>query len=332
MSSAPSPPHVVEDCLGILQVLSDGSILRSPNPVVPVPVRDDGTVVWKDVQFDAAYDLHLRLYKPRNRLPSDGLKLPVFYYFHGGGFCFGSCTLSAYQNCCLRLAAELRAVVVAPDYRLAPEHRLPAAIDDGASAVEWLRRQAVSPDQDPWLAEAADFGRVFISGESAGGNIAHHMAVRFGSAAGRAELHPVQICGFVLMMPFIGGIQRTRSEAQCPKELFLNLEANDRYWRLSLPAGGTRDHPLANPFGPESPSLEAVEVEPVLVVVAENDLLRDRGVDYAKRLEGWGKRVKLVEFKGQQHAFFYFGAWSEPVDELMTVIKRFMDEVGTGLG
>ncbi|KAG1347966.1 putative carboxylesterase 15 [Cocos nucifera] len=327
MSSAPSPPQVVEDCRGILQVLSDGTIVRSPNSSYPVPVRDDGTIEWKDTQFDTAHDLHLRLYRPRHRLPTDGPKLPVFYYFHGGGFCIGSCTWSNFHNCCLRLAAELRAIIVAPDYRLAPEHCLPAALDDGAAAVEWLRHHAASPDQDPWLAEAADFGRVFISGESAGGNIVHHLAVRFGSAAGRAELEPVRIRGFVMMMPFFGGIQRTRSEVDCPKEAFLNLEMNDRYWRLSLPAGATRDHPLANPEGPESPSLEAVEVEPVLVVVAEHDLLRDRDVEYARRLEGWGKRVELVEIKGQQHGFFAVGAWSEPVGELMKVIKRFMKRI-----
>lgn len=167
--SSTSAAYEVEECRGVLRVFSDGSIVRSHNPSFPVPVRDDGSVDWKDAQFDAAHDLHLRLYKPRHRLSSDGPKFPVFYYFHGGGFCIGSRTWPNCQNYCLRLAAELRAVVVAPDYRLAPEHCLPVAIDDGAGAVEWLRCQATSPDPDPWLAEAADFGRVFISGDNAGG-------------------------------------------------------------------------------------------------------------------------------------------------------------------
>ncbi|XP_010908310.1 strigolactones hydrolase CXE15 [Elaeis guineensis] len=325
-----SAAYEVDECRGVLRVFSDGSIVRSPNPSFPVPVQDDGSVDWKDAQFDAAHDLQLRLYKPRYRLPSDGPKFPVFYYFHGGGFCIGSRTWPNCQNYCLRLAAELRAVVVAPDYRLAPEHRLPAAIDDGAASVEWLHRQAVSPDPDPWLAEAADIGRVFISGDSAGGNIAHHLAVRFGSATGRAKLEPVRIRGFVHLMPFFGGTRRTKSEAECPKDAFLNLELNDRYWRLSLPRGATADHPLVNPFGPESPNLEPVEFEPMLVVVGERDLLRDRAAEYAKRLKEWGKPVELAEFQGQQHGFFTIDPWSEPANELMRVIKRFVNEKRNG--
>lgn len=320
----------VEECRGVLRVFRDGSIVRTPNPSFTVPVRDDGSVDWKDAQFDAANDLRLRLYKPRRRLPSDGPKFPVFYYFHGGGFCIGSRTWPNFQNYCLRLAAELHAVVVAPDYRLAPEHRLPAAIDDGFAAVEWLRRQAASPDPDPWLAEAADFGRVFISGDSAGGNIAHNLAVRFGSAAGRAELDPVRIRGFVLLMPFFGGTRRTKSEAECPVDAFLNRELNDRYWRLSLPPGATTDHPLVNPIGPESPNLGPVEFDPMLVVVGERDLLRDRAAEYAKRLKEWGKPVELADFKGQQHGFFTIDPWSEPANELMQAIKRFMEENGSG--
>ncbi|KAG1347968.1 Arylacetamide deacetylase [Cocos nucifera] len=322
--------YEVDECRGVLRVFSDGSIVRSPNPSFPVPVQDDGSVDWKDAQFDAAHDLHLRLYKPRHRLASDGPKFPVFYYFHGGGFCIGSRTWPNCQNYCLRLASELRAVVVAPDYRLAPEHHLPAAIDDGAAAVEWLRRQAASPDPDPWFAEAVDFGRVFISGDSAGGNIAHHLAVRFGSAAGRAKLEPVRIRGFVQLMPFFGGTRRTKSEAECPKDAFLNLELNDRYWRLSLPRGATADHPLVNPFGPGSPDLEPLEFEPMLVVVGDRDLLRDRAAAYAKRLREWGKPVELAEFQGQQHGFFTIDPWSEPANELMRVIKRFMDEKRSG--
>jgi acetyl esterase/lipase len=81
--------------------------------------------------------------------------------------------------CCLRLAAELPAVVLSADYRLVPEHHLPAFLDDSAPVLSWLRDQASLPAAvEPCLTESADFSRVFVSGESAGANIAHHLAVR----------------------------------------------------------------------------------------------------------------------------------------------------------
>ncbi|KAJ6829392.1 putative carboxylesterase 15 isoform X3 [Iris pallida] len=322
------PPYEVDECRGVLRVFSDGSIVRTPGPSFPVPVVDDGTVEWKDVQFDPANGLHLRLYKPRRTGPARP-RLPIFFYFHGGGFCIGSRTWPNCQNYCLRLASDIGALVVSPDYRLAPEHRLPAAIDDAALAVEWLRDRAAS---DEWVADAADLGSVFISGDSAGGTIAHHLAVKFGSAAGRAELGPVRVRGYVLLGPFFGGTQRSRSEAECPTDAFLNLELNDRFWRLSVPLGADTDHPLVNPFGPESPGLEGVEFEPMLVVVGGHDLLRDRAVEYAERLKGWGKPVEVAEFAGQQHGFFTINPWGEPANELMGVLKRFIDENGNGNG
>ncbi|KAL6005116.1 hypothetical protein ACLOJK_005677 [Asimina triloba] len=221
-----SPPHQLEECRGVLRVFSDGSIVRSPKPSFDVPIRDDGSVVWKDSTFHPAHRLQLRLYKPSSSSAAAPAKYPVFYYFHGGGYCIGSRTWPNCHNYCLRVAAELPAVVVAPDYRLAPECRLPAAVEDAVAAVEWLRKQALAADPDPWLAEAADFGRVFISGDSAGGNLSHHLAIRLG--AGSPDLAPVRIRGYVHLAPFFGGTVRTKSEAESPKDAFFPLELNDR--------------------------------------------------------------------------------------------------------
>ncbi|GFP94926.1 probable carboxylesterase 15 [Phtheirospermum japonicum] len=176
-----SLPHVVEDCLGIIQVFSDGSIVRSDQNIkFPMKVEDDGDVVWKDCLYDEKHNLHLRLYKPRS--PPAAAKLPVLYFFHGGGFCLGYRTWPNCHNCCLRLASALQVLVVSPDYRLAPEHRLPAAMDDAMSSVRWLQDQAVLADgADEWLrGGGVDFGRVFITGDSSGGTLAHHLAVGLG--------------------------------------------------------------------------------------------------------------------------------------------------------
>lgn len=100
----------------------------------------------------------------------------------------------------------------------------------------------------------------------------------------------------------------------------------NRFWRLSIPIGDTVDHPLVNPFGPVSKSLEEIDLDPILVVVGENDLLKDRAEDYARRLKNWGKNVEYVEFEGQQHGFFTIDPDSQPANELMLVIKQFIQK------
>jgi acetyl esterase/lipase len=202
-------------------------------------------------------------------------RLPVVVYFHGGGYCIGS-------------FAGLDAFVVAP------EHRLPAAAD-------------------PWLAAHADFSRIFVTGESAGGNLVHHMSVRFSGAA--AALLPVRLRGFVPLTPFFAGVEPTPSELSCPDDAFFSREAGARYIRLCLPAGATADHPYLNPCSPDAPTL---------VVVAGDDSLRDRNVEYVRRLEAMGKPVELVEFPGQGHGFFMLQPWSKAVDELIRAFKLFM--------
>ncbi|KAH1220778.1 putative carboxylesterase 15 [Glycine max] len=295
--------------------------VRSSRPSFNVPVIDDASVLWKDVVFAPAHDLQLRLYKPAD---STGSKLPVFFYFHGGGFCIGSRTWPNCQNYCFQLTSRLRAVVIAPDYRLAPENRLPSAIEDSLLAVKWLQTQALSNEPDPWLSYVADFSRVFISGDSAGGNIAHHLAARLGF--GSPELTPVRVKGYVLLAPFFGGTIRTKLEAEGPKDAFLNLELIDRFWRLSVPVGETTDHPVVNPFGPYSESLEAINFDPILVVAGGSDLLKDRAEDYARRLKEWGKDIEYVEFEGQQHGFFTIDPNSEPSNKLMLIIKQFIEK------
>ncbi|KAK9029333.1 hypothetical protein V6N11_026452 [Hibiscus sabdariffa] len=97
-------------------------------------------------------------------------------------------------------------------------------------------------------------------------------AVRLG--AGSPDLAPVLVRGYVLLVPFFGGTVLTTSEAEGPKDAFLNLELIDRFWRLSVPIGETTDHPLINPFGPMSRSLEHLTLDPILLVVAGSDLLK----------------------------------------------------------
>ncbi|KAI3990324.1 hypothetical protein MKX01_037663 [Papaver californicum] len=257
-------PVEVEQVRGVLRIYSDGSIVRS--------IDDDGSVVWKDYVFDSTNNLSLRLYKSISASSSSAKKLSMFCYIHSGGFCIG-----------LTLASHLQALIISPDYRLAPENRISAAIED------------------------ANFEQVFISGYSAGGNIAHNIAVCFGADA--AELKPIHVR------------VRSKSEAEGPVEAFLNLELIDRFWRLSIPEEATTDHPLVNPFVPES---KVVSLAPILVVVGGTDLLEDRAKYYAEKLKEFGKKAEYVEFEGMQHDFFTINPNSEDSNKLMQIIEHFM--------
>ncbi|CAN6213176.1 unnamed protein product [Urochloa humidicola] len=335
-------PHVVEDCFGVVQLLSDGTVRRSTDysalPLVGSVPPPDLPVEWKDVIYDAAHGLRLRMYRPTAAVADAGngeveqKKLPVIVYFHGGGFCLASFELINFHAGALRLAASLPAIVLSADYRLAPEHRLPAALHDAESAFSWLRTQASSATSasaaDPWLAASADFRRVFVAGDSAGGNIAHHIAVRHGSGNNKNHLPlaPLRLAGCVMLWPYFGGEEPTPSEAAAPPDKLMGVALFDQMWRLALPVGATKDHPFANPFAPGGVAFGELgeDFPPVLVVDPDQDVLHDRIEEYVERLRAAGKAAELVVFEGQGHAFFVVEPCGEASDELIRDIRRFV--------
>ncbi|CAN6181330.1 unnamed protein product [Urochloa humidicola] len=326
-------PHVVEDCFGVVQLLSDGTVRRSTDysalPLVGGVPPPDVPVEWKDVVYDAAHGLRLRMYRPTTASAGNGeedekTKLPVIVYFHGGGFCLASYELINFHAGALRLAAELPAIVLSADYRLAPEHRLPAALHDAESSFSWLRSQDTSAAADPWLAASADFRRVFVAGDSAGGNIAHHVSVHHGS--GKLPLAPLRLAGSVMLWPYFGGEELTPSEASAPPDELMGVALFDRMWRLALPLGATKDHPFANPFAPGGVAFGDLggDFPPVLVLDPDQDVLHDRIGEYVARLRAAGKAAELVVFEGQGHAFFITEPCGKASDEMIRVIKRFV--------
>ncbi|XP_066313853.1 carboxylesterase 15-like [Miscanthus floridulus] len=335
--SSDTAPRVIEDYRGVIQLLSDGTVVRS-DPAVLRPSDEHSPDVpgiqWEDVVYDAAHGLSLRVYRPAAATAGDAArekkKLPVLMYFHSGGFCLGTFSQPNFHTGCLRLASELPAVVLSVDYRLGPEHRLPAAINDAAAALSWLRDQhatvvsVAGAHHHPWLAESADFTRVFVAGESSGANMSHHVAVRHGS--GQLPLAPLRVAGHVLLTPFFSGVQRTAAEASPPPAVSpsFTTEMADTMWRLSLPVGATRDHPVTNPFGPDSPALGTVVFPRVLVVSAGRDILHERVLRYAARLEEMDKPVEVAVLEGQEHAFFSRQPWGEGTNETIRVVKRFV--------
>jgi acetyl esterase/lipase len=323
----------VENVRGVLKVYSDGTIFREEDlPTLfnsSLQEEAQTEVASKDRVFNENLGLWVRLYLPSCHLQQQPQmrRLPVIVYFHGGGFCLASPAVPEYHNFPLKLAATVGAIVVSVAYRLAPEHRLPAAYDDCISALQWVSSHAVEGgdfEHDPWLESYADFAAVYLMGDSAGSNIAHHVVALRG---GVEAWSPIRLRGSILVQPFFGAEERTRSESECPRDAVLDLKLSDAFWRLSLPVGSDRDHPFSNPWSPGAPNLEEVSLPPLLVAIGGRDMLRDRGHKYCELLKQHGKSVEVVVLDEEEHGFYVLRPQSQSCRRLIQQISRFISRV-----
>ncbi|GLJ42891.1 hypothetical protein SUGI_0889060 [Cryptomeria japonica] len=265
-------------------------------PKVPASDTPDRGVYAKDAVIDSVTGVWVRLYVP---VPEDNEseELPVVVYFHGGGFCVLSAADKNYDVFCRQLAKRRRAAVVSVEYRLAPEHKFPAAYDDCFAALTWL----ASSEGEIFLPRNADLSRCFLMGDSAGGNIVHHVGCRV--AEGTQDLGLLRIVGHVLIQPYFGGEERTASEIKLTKVPLVTLETSDWFWRAFLPLGASRDHPAANVMGVNSHDISAVKLPPSLVVIGGLDILRDWQQRYFEYLQMMGKEAELLFYENAIHAF-----------------------------
>ncbi|KAM7495937.1 hypothetical protein LguiA_020351 [Lonicera macranthoides] len=237
--------------------------------------------------------------------------VPVIIFFHGGSFAHSSANSAIYDTFCRRLVGLCKAVVVSLDYRRSPEHRYPCAYDDGWSALKWVHSRS-------WLKSGTDSKvHVYLSGDSSGGNIAHHVALR-------AAQSGVEVLGNILLHPMFGGQQRRESEERLDGKYFVAVQDRDWYWRAFLPEGEDRDHPACNPFGPRGTSIEGLKFPKSLVVVAGLDISKDWQLDYAEGLKNAGQEVNLLYLE-KATIGFYFLPNNEHFYCLMEEIKSFVN-------
>jgi acetyl esterase len=201
-------------------------------------------------------------------------------YFHGGGWVLGG--LDEWDAAVRILAVESGARVVSVDYRLAPEHRFPAAADDAYAAAKWV------------AAELAAGAPIVVAGDSAGGNLAAVTALR-------ARENGPQIDLQVLIYPVVDSDLSTDHYAQYQDTHFiLNTPDMVWFWNHYAPDPADRAHPDASPLRAESLG----GLPPAFLLVAGNDPLLAEGLAYAKRLEEEGVAVQVVRYDDQIHAFF----------------------------
>jgi acetyl esterase len=239
----------------------------------------------------------VRVYRPAAEGP-----LPTVVFLHGGGWVIGD--LDTADPACRMLCRDVGAVVVSVDYRRAPEHRFPAAVDDAWAAYQWV------------AGHVADYGgdieRLAVGGDSAGGNLAAVVAQR--AAAG-----DVPLAAQLLVYPAVDLLGDYPSRAENPPGL---MSLADMRWAAEHYLGMSEDDPRAAEVArdPRISPLQAhslAGLAPAVVVTAEYDPLRDEGNAYARALEKAGVRVEHREFPGLVHGFYGLEMFSSAVVDAM---------------
>ncbi|PIA47083.1 hypothetical protein AQUCO_01400053v1 [Aquilegia coerulea] len=251
-----------------------------------------------DVTVDSTRNLWFRLFIPTN--VSDNIKLPVLVYFHGGWFTWFSPDVKHYDVLCRQFAQRSPAIVVSVNYRTTPEYRFPAQYDDGFDILKFLDQKSF--DSFP---ENADLSRCFLAGDSAGGNIVHHVARRFAQVG--SEFSDIKVVGLISIQPFFGGEERTDSEIQLKGVPIISVDRADWHWKVLLPEGANRDHEAVNVFGPNSVDISGLKNFPsTLVFVGGLDPLKDWQKRYFHGLKKSGKEAHLTVYPNACHAFYIF--------------------------
>lgn len=219
----------------------------------------------------------LRVYRPRLE------PLPAVVYFHGGGWVVGS--IETHDVFCRDLASSSDTAVISVDYRLAPEHKYPAAVQDAYAALSYVHQRALELGLLP--------GSLAVAGDSAGGNLAAACALLARDRAGPP------LAMQVLIYPILDHNFNTASYAQCGEGYFLTRAVMEWFWSHYLPHAEAGQEPTASP-------LRATRLErlpPAVVLTAEYDPLRDEAEAYAQRLQAAGVPVLLRRFEGTIHGF-----------------------------
>ncbi|MEK6302867.1 MAG: alpha/beta hydrolase [Acidobacteriota bacterium] len=221
----------------------------------------------------------VRIYTPEGRGP-----FPVLVYFHGGGWVL--CNLDTHDPLCRSLANAAECVVVSVDYRLAPEHKFPAAAEDCYAATQWVMNNAASIN--------GDAHRVAIGGDSAGGNLSAVVALM---ARDRGAQAPVfQLLIYPATEHYLADYPSSRENAD---GYFLTRDDMEWFWNHYLNNEAETDNPYASPLRAAS----LIGLPAALVITAEFDPLRDEGEFYAARLQESGVATRLVRYDGMIHGF-----------------------------
>ena len=271
---------------------SRGLLQRKPTPIEKVI----------DTTFPGpAGPVPVRIYIPRQQTD-----LPVIIYYRGGGWVVGD--LNSHDNICRSLSKKTRWIVVSVDYRLAPEHPFPAAVDDAYAALKWVSHNAASFNGDPT--------RLITIGDSAGGNLAAAV-----SLLARDRRGP-KISAQVLIYPVTNiADMNTDSYRQFADGFYLTKRYMEKFRSMYLPMQHNWQNPYASPL--LASNLE--DLPPALILTAEFDILRDEGKAYAMKLKKSGVPTTHIRYQGMIHGFVgmdrLFDASDNAIEDIFTYLQ-----------
>lgn len=253
---------------------------------------------------DIDFSLPGRTVRARFYNPGGGPAMPLIVYFHGGGWVVGS--VDTHDDLCRRIARVAGAAVLSVDYRLAPEHPFPAAVEDAYDAVAYAFSHAADLGVDPV--------RISVAGDSAGGNLAAAVAI-----AAR-DKRSFSLEKQVLLYPVMDADFSTPSYRELGTGLNLTRDAMKWYWDQYAPSTADRENPLAAPLREKTLG----GLPPALVLTAEFDPLRDEGEQYAHRLRQEGTPVRLVRMPETLHGFALLTDLFPEAHEAVSAIADFL--------
>ncbi len=230
-------------------------------------------------------EIPVRIYTP---IAAGSDPLPALVYFHGGGFVIGD--LDTHDGLCRILASEAGCCVIAVDYRLAPEHRFPAAVDDAYAATCWVEANA------PRLGVNAN--RIAVGGDSAGGTLSA-VVTQLAKQKGKPR-----ICFQLLLFPAGQMTGVTRSRRELRDAYFLEAQTLDWFFDHYIADRSDLDDPRASPLLAKDFS----GLPPAFVMLAGCDPLHDEGLQYAEKLRGAGVTVAVADYPDLIHCFVYLQA------------------------
>jgi acetyl esterase len=244
-------------------------------------------------------EIAIRIYRP-----SPEPNLPVTVYFHGGWFFMGD--LESHDILLRNLASKAACVVIAVDYRLAPEHPFPAAINDSNAALQWVATNAGELN--------VDSSRIAIAGDSAGGALATTVARNVAHMGGPKLLLQA------LIYPVTDSSLNTASWEEFANGPVIEKNNAAQAWAMYVPDPNDRTNPDAAPFYAD----DFTGIAPALIIAAECDPLRDEVIAYAQKLKDSGIQVQDSLYIGMPHGFFQLGGYIDDAD-------KAIDEVATAL-
>ncbi|KAL2608565.1 hypothetical protein R1flu_027138 [Riccia fluitans] len=308
----------------------DSTVTRPAMELVPPNAEFVNGVASKDVMVDEKINLWARIYVPEAILTTER-KLPVILYFHGGGFVCLSVHSRMIHDYCESVCRNTNVIIFSVEYRKAPDYRLPTQYEDAFKGLRFLQSQAFllqtlqdgaenaaqsdtslqKAESEPWLTSHADFSRIYYMGDSAGGNLVHHLSVK----AAFEDIRPLKVRGQILVQPGVGGATRTAAELCWALEKSISLRAIDLFWDLALPVGAGRNHWACHVVPRLQELMEMkVALPDTLLVMGGRDPLQDWQQLFYETQKQSCTKIQLLKYEEAIHGFNMYptNEWTSP--------------------